>query len=88
VLDKVLAAVENKKLLYTQKNWTFRRRNGEVVVLREVFERVAKWIFKFKDAIDVAIQADPVHAALPWAGIRILLQASFHGLIHAANRRD
>jgi hypothetical protein len=32
------------------------------------------FIDKFKEAGDVAVSFDPVHAALPWAGIRFVLQ--------------
>ena len=28
------------------------------------------WIAKFTEVVDIAVQYDPVHAALPWAGIR------------------
>ncbi|MCJ1224751.1 hypothetical protein MMC12_001396, partial [Toensbergia leucococca] len=33
-----------------------------------------KWIDIFKQVGDSAVQYDPVHAALPWAGVRFLLQ--------------
>ena len=32
------------------------------------------WIGRFKEIGDIAIQYVPVHAALPWAGVRFLLQ--------------
>lgn len=35
---------------------------------------MARWIDHFKEVVDVAVQYDPVHAALPWAGVRFLLQ--------------
>jgi hypothetical protein len=80
VLDKLLSSVLEKKELCVQKRWRYQKKNGDVIILRDVFERLAKSIHKFKEAVDVAIQADPVHAALPWAGIRILLQASLYNL--------
>jgi hypothetical protein len=33
-----------------------------------------KWVSKFKAVGDMAVQYDPAHAALPWAGVRVLLQ--------------
>lgn len=35
---------------------------------------------KFKDVGDAIMQYDPGHAALPWAGIRMILQASSSSL--------
>ncbi len=34
------------------------------------------WLDKFKQVGDVAVNFDPQHAALPWAGIRLLLEVS------------
>jgi hypothetical protein len=40
----------------------------------DLFGKVIKWIDLFKQVRDTAVQYDPVHAALPWAGVRFLLQ--------------
>ena len=32
------------------------------------------WVEKFKEVGDTIIQYDPGHAALPWAGVRFVLQ--------------
>ncbi|KFA71872.1 hypothetical protein S40288_07723, partial [Stachybotrys chartarum IBT 40288] len=50
--------------------------SGETVILRDVFEKLVKWIDIFKEIGDIAVQYDPFHAALPWAGIRFLLQTA------------
>ncbi|KAJ0384991.1 hypothetical protein COL922a_007275 [Colletotrichum nupharicola] len=42
--------------------------------LRLVFENMIKWIDKFKGIGDVGSSFDPVHAALPWAAFRFVLQ--------------
>jgi hypothetical protein len=39
-----------------------------------LFSKLVKWIDLFKQVGDVAVQYDPVHAVLPWAGVRFLLQ--------------
>jgi hypothetical protein len=57
-----------------QKRWKYTKRNGEVVILRDVFEDIMKWVSKFKAVGDMAVQYGPAHAALPWAGVRLLLQ--------------
>ena len=57
-----------------QQKWCYRRRNGSRVVLADVFGKVSKWIQLFKEVGDTIVQYDPGHAALPWAGVRFLLQ--------------
>ena len=47
---------------------------GEEVVLRDVGMKILRWVDKFKQIGDTIVQFDPVHAALPWAGFRFLLQ--------------
>jgi hypothetical protein len=44
------------------------------IILRDVAEKIVFWLDKFKEVGDVAVNFDPVHAALPWAGVRLLLQ--------------
>jgi len=41
--------------------------------VQEVADRLVGWIAKFKEVGDIAVQYDPVHAALPWAGVRFIL---------------
>lgn len=36
--------------------------------------KVSIWLQKFVEVGDVAVNYDPGHAALPWAGIRFLLK--------------
>lgn len=46
--------------------------------MRDVFEKVIRWLDTFKQVGDVAVQYDPAHAALPWAAIRLILQVRLH----------
>jgi hypothetical protein len=57
-----------------EKRWRYIRKTGETVILRDLFDKVIKWIDLFKQVGDVAVQYDPAHAALPWAGVRFVLQ--------------
>lgn len=52
-----------------------------MIILRDLLEKVMVWVNKFKEVVDVAIQYDPVHAALPWAAVRFLLQVKSPALI-------
>ena len=44
--------------------------------MQEIADRLVGWITKFKEIGDIAVQYDPVHAALPWAGVRLILLVS------------
>ncbi|KAJ0126878.1 hypothetical protein HZ326_30018 [Fusarium oxysporum f. sp. albedinis] len=56
------------------KAWRLRRKNGATVSVRDILAKVVKWVNHFKAIGDIAVQYDPGHAALPWAGVRFLLQ--------------
>ena len=47
---------------------------GKEIIMRDVAGKVIFWLNKFKEVGDVAVNFDPVHASLPWAGVRFLLQ--------------
>ena len=67
-LDELLSAVKSRMQECEQRQWTVKR-----IVLRDVLKKIAKWIEKFIEVGDVAVQYDPGHAALPWAALRFLL---------------
>lgn len=47
---------------------------GEEIILRDVAGKALFWLSKFKEVGDIAVNFDPVHASLPWAAVRFLLQ--------------
>ena len=75
ILQKTLETAEQKKQLCLWKRWKFER-HGKQIVLRDVLEKIIKWVDRFKAIGDIAAQADPAHASLPWACVRFLLQVS------------
>ncbi|KAF9871950.1 hypothetical protein CkaCkLH20_10582 [Colletotrichum karsti] len=74
VLQAVLDEAEAKRALSLRKRWKFTRSNGEVVIVRDLLEKIVSWIQRFKETGDTMVQYDPTHAALPWAAVRFLLQ--------------
>lgn len=49
-------------------------RTGKTIIIRDLLEKITKWLNMFVKVGDAAMQYDPAHAALPWAGLRYLLQ--------------
>ena len=43
-------------------------------IVRNVLEKIAKWIYRFKETDDVIAQCNLVHISLSWAAFRFLLQ--------------
>lgn len=76
VLEDIRNAVQEKKELCIQRCWTYKKSNGETVILRDQIEKIMVWVDKFKTIGDNVMQYDPAHAALPWAGVRFFLQVS------------
>ena len=76
-IDSVLlgaySAAEDKQKLCENKRWTFTFR-GHTVKLRDEADKVIRWLNRFGRVGDIAVNVDPIHAALPWAGIRFLLE--------------
>ena len=73
IVDDVVRMAEESKVACQQNQLKFRFRGKEIIV-RDVAYKLLTWVDKFKAVGDTAIQYDPVHAALPWAGVRFLLQ--------------
>ncbi|MCJ1353154.1 MAG: hypothetical protein MMC33_003139 [Icmadophila ericetorum] len=73
-LEQLLAVVNAKKQLCVEKHWKYKRSSGKEILIRDQLEKVVKWVNMFKEAGDTAVQYDPAHASLPWAGVCVLLQ--------------
>jgi hypothetical protein len=69
-LKQALDAAKEKQQCCIEKRWTFTFA-GRVVTLKEEADKVVRWLNRFKAVGDVAVNADPVHAGLPWAVIRL-----------------
>lgn len=75
ILKKTLRTAEQKKQICLRKRLKFKK-GGKEVVVRDVLEKIIRWVEYFKVVGDVAVQYDPIHASLPWAGVRFLLKVS------------
>lgn len=74
ILSDLLQVAEKSRQECIRKRWWYTKKSGETVIFVDLFGKIVKWIDLFKQVGDMAVQYDPVHAALPWAGIRFLLQ--------------
>lgn len=72
-ITDLIDKAREKQLECDRKFWKFNLA-GKEIILRDIAEKVIDFLQKFKAVGDVAIQFDPAHAALPWAGVRFLLE--------------
>lgn len=75
VVQNALAVAQEKRNVCQEKQWKVAF-NGRTIVLREQADKVVNLLNRFKSIGDIAVNVDPVHAGLPWAGIRLLLEVS------------
>ena len=83
ILSDLQVLTEGAKGQCIKKRWRFKKpgRNGETVVLRDIFQKMVVWIDMFKQIGDTVVQYDPGHAALPWAGLRFVLQVAIGDIV-------
>ena len=72
-LQQALDAAKVKQTTCQNKRWTLTF-GGHTITLREEADKIVRWLDRFKKVGDVAVNVDPIHAGLPWAGIRFLLE--------------
>jgi hypothetical protein len=79
-VSEILELTDKARKECDAKAWRLRRKNGATVSVRDVLAKVVKWVNHFKAIGDIAVQYDPGHASLPWAGVRFLLQVIWYPL--------
>ncbi|KAK9443482.1 Ankyrin repeat-containing domain protein [Metarhizium brunneum] len=75
ILQDVLAETLKKKEDCLRKRGKVRIQGREIVI-RDVLDKLSACITKFISIGDIIVQYDPVHAALPWAAARFVLQVA------------
>lgn len=73
LLREVLELTEEKRNLCLQQQWKIPL-GGRNINLRDTADALCARVHKFVLIGDIVVQYDPVHAALPWAAFRFLLQ--------------
>ncbi|OAL55020.1 hypothetical protein IQ07DRAFT_608823 [Pyrenochaeta sp. DS3sAY3a] len=74
ILAELLSSAEKCKQKFLDSRWKYTRKSGETVIISDLFGKIVRWIDSFRQIGDIVMQYDPAHAALPWAGVRFVLQ--------------
>ncbi|KAJ0418747.1 ankyrin repeat-containing domain protein [Aspergillus carlsbadensis] len=78
--DEALEAVRAKQTSCLERRWTIKTNARSRIIVRDVLQKIGRWISKFKEIGDVAVQYNPENASLPWAGLLLLLKLSANDL--------
>ncbi|KAI4748930.1 hypothetical protein E4T50_00718 [Aureobasidium sp. EXF-12298] len=78
ILQDILKVVQGQQDRCLQDRWKIEGLNGKRIVVRDVCAKMVSSVEKYMAVVDVAVQYDPIHSALPWAGIRFFLQLSIN----------
>ncbi|KAI0512690.1 hypothetical protein F5B22DRAFT_648539 [Xylaria bambusicola] len=76
IVDKMIILATEKQRECETSGWKTVRLGNHTIALEEVTSNIIIWLNKFKEVGDTLVQYDPVHAALPWAAVRFILQAA------------
>jgi hypothetical protein len=79
-LEHAFEAAQAKREACEDKRWIFTA-GGHTLRLLDEADKVILWLDRFKQVGDIVVNADPIHAGLPWAGIRLLLEVRLHAPI-------
>jgi hypothetical protein len=74
-IDEIRESIVKQGELHEEKKWTIEI-GGKTVVLRDKVQKIVAWLNKFKEVGDIISSYDPVHLALPWAGMKFLIQVN------------
>jgi hypothetical protein len=80
ICNELHKACDEKKHAREETRWEING-NRHSIVLRDKVDKIVGWISKLKSVGDIVVNVDPVHAGLPWAGIRLLLQVSTNSCV-------
>jgi len=73
-----LRDVERKRWVNYSYTW-----NGRTFKIFKLLDNVTTWVDRFKSIGDIIVQYDPIHLALPWGAVRMLLQVCSHSKLLA-----
>ena len=65
--------MESSRARLVERRWKLHLA-GKEIVLRDQLDKIVKAIQAFKNAVNVGVNVDPIHAGLPWAGILLVME--------------
>ncbi|OJJ72655.1 hypothetical protein ASPBRDRAFT_548678 [Aspergillus brasiliensis CBS 101740] len=79
-LVDIITAIEMQRDRCKRHRWSTISIGGKQLIIRDVCAKIVACVNTFASVVDVVVSYDPVHAALPWAGVRFVLQLFLKGM--------
>lgn len=76
LLDTVVREARQQRQICLQKRWKITRRDGSVIIVRDVFEKIVRWVEEFKGIGNEALRFAPSYAMIPWGIVCMLVKVS------------
>jgi hypothetical protein len=73
-IQSVLDEANKARAERDESKWRYTKKNGEVVVLRDRFDKIIEGFTKYANCISITIQHQPEVTSLVWAAARFLIQ--------------
>ena len=78
----VLDEAEKARNDRDENKWRYTNKKGEVVILRDRFDKIVEGFHKYAKIVDIAIQHSPEITSLVWASARFLIQVLYAFVMH------
>jgi hypothetical protein len=75
-VQSVLEEADRAHAERDESKWRYTKKDGEVVILRERFDKIVEGFTKYAGCISIEIQHQPEVTNLVWAAARFLIQVS------------
>lgn len=76
VVAALLKTARDKREICIHRQWKIKLPGGDTVIVRDLVDKIAKWIKLFVSVGDVSVSSNPTIAVLPWAAVHFLLQVA------------
>jgi hypothetical protein len=73
-VQSVLEEADTARVERDETKWRYTKKDGEVVVLRDRFDKIVEGFTKYADCINIEIRHQPEVTSLVWAAARFLIQ--------------
>ncbi|KAI1263354.1 hypothetical protein F5Y18DRAFT_394024 [Xylariaceae sp. FL1019] len=74
VVHQIIDITTTRQKHCAEKGWKTFEFGSHTISFADSARKALIWLNKFKEIGDIIVQYDPVHAALPWAAVRFVLQ--------------
>lgn len=77
-METVLSHASAKRKECVSKQWKVKKRNGDIIILCDVYEKIIKWVDGFRAVGNAVSSQMPIEAAITWAVVSFLIKTAIN----------